>query len=56
IDTIRAEQSGMRDRARRYEEQPELVKAIINEGVEHARDMARDTLEEVRSAMGLVNR
>jgi tryptophanyl-tRNA synthetase len=56
IDTIRAEQSGMRDRARRYEEQPELVKAIINEGVEHARDMARDTLEEVRSAMGLVHR
>jgi tryptophanyl-tRNA synthetase len=56
IDAIRSEQSGMRDRARRYEEQPELVKAIINEGVEHARDVARDTLEEVRAVMGLTHR
>lgn len=56
IDAIRSEQSGMRDRARRYEEQPELVKAILNEGVEHARDVARDTLEEVRAVMGLTQR
>lgn len=56
IDAIRSEQSGMRERARRYEEQPELVKAIINEGVEHARDVARDTLEEVRAVMGLTHR
>ena len=56
IDSIRSEQSGMRDRARRYEEQPELVKAILNEGVEHARDLARDTLEEVRAVMGLTQR
>ena len=56
IDAVRSEQSGMRDRARRYEEQPELVKAIINEGVEHARDVARDTLEEVRAVMGLTHR
>ena len=56
IDSIRSEQSGMRDRARRYEEQPELVKAILNEGVEHARDVARDTLEEVRAVMGLTQR
>ena len=56
IDSIRSEQSGMRDRARRYEEQPELVKAILNEGVEHARDVARDTLEEVRAVMGLAQR
>lgn len=56
IDSIRSEQSGMRDRAGRYEEQPELVKAILNEGVEHARDVARDTLEEVRAVMGLTQR
>ncbi len=56
IDSIRSEQSGMRDRARRYEEQPELVKAILNEGVEHARDVARDTLEEVRAVIGLTQR
>jgi tryptophanyl-tRNA synthetase len=56
IDAIWSEQSSMRDRARRYEEQPELVKAIINEGVEHARDVARDTLEEVRAVMGLTHR
>ncbi|HSG88611.1 MAG TPA: tryptophan--tRNA ligase, partial [Pseudomonadales bacterium] len=53
IDAIQQEQRGMRERARPYEEQPDLVKAIINEGSEHARDIARDTLEEVRAAMGL---
>lgn len=53
IDAIVAEQAAMRQRARQYEEQPELVKAIISEGSEHARDQAKETLEVVRSAMGL---
>jgi tryptophanyl-tRNA synthetase len=53
IGAIQQEQRGMRERARQYEEQPDLVKAILAEGSEHARDVARDTLDEVRRAMGL---
>lgn len=53
IDAVCQEQRSMRERARQYEEQPSLVKSIISEGTEHARDVARETLDEVRSAMGL---
>ena len=53
IEAIQQEQRGTRERARQYEEQPDLVKAILAEGSEHARDVARDTLDEVRRAMGL---
>lgn len=53
IDAILKEQSPIRERAREYQEDPETVKGIINDGCEAARDVAQDTLEEVRSAMGL---
>ena len=53
IDAVCQEQRTMRERARQYEEQPNLVKSIISEGTEHARDVARETLDEVRAAMGL---
>ena len=53
IEAVQAEQKGMRERARQYEDSPDLVKAIIAEGSEQARDAAKATLEEVRSAMGL---
>lgn len=53
IDAIRQDLAAMRSRARHYEEQPDLVKAILSEGTEHARDVAKETLELVRSAMGL---
>ena len=43
----------IRERAKEYEENPELVRGIISEGCEKARDVARATLEEVRTAMGL---
>jgi tryptophanyl-tRNA synthetase len=43
----------MLERAKQYEENPDLVKAIIAEGCEKARTLARSTLEEVRLAMGL---
>jgi tryptophanyl-tRNA synthetase len=56
IEAVQAERRSMADRAKQYEEQPDLVKAIIAEGSEHARDIARDTLEEVRRAMGLAYR
>ncbi len=47
------EQQPMRERARQYEENPDLVKTIVAEGCEKARSIAKATMEEVRSAMGL---
>ena len=53
IDAINCELSPMRQRAEEFSENPNLVRNIIAEGCEEARDVARDTLEEVREAMGL---
>jgi tryptophanyl-tRNA synthetase len=53
IDAVVAELAPIRERARQYEDNLSLVKSIINEGSERARDEARDTLQEVRQAMGL---
>ena len=39
-----------------FVEDPNLVRGIISEGCEAARDVARDTMEEVREAMGLIYR
>ncbi|MEE3170670.1 MAG: tryptophan--tRNA ligase, partial [Pseudomonadota bacterium] len=47
------EQRPLHERAMEYEGNPDLVHSILQEGREHARDAARDTLEEVRAAMGL---
>ncbi len=52
-DKILEELQPMRERARQYEDNPDLVKSIVAEGCEKARTIARATLEEVRSAMGL---
>lgn len=53
VDRIVAETTAMRERAAPYEENPELVRAILIEGSEKAREAARETLDEVRSAMHL---
>ena len=53
IDKVLEEQQPMRDRAKQYEDNPDLVKSIVAEGCEKARTIAKATLEEVRSAMGL---
>lgn len=53
VDAIVAEQAPVRERARHYEEDQDLIHSIIAEGTEKARDAARATLEEVRDAMGL---
>lgn len=53
IDGILKEQAPMRERARYYQEDPDLVKRIINDGCEKARDLARETMRDVREAMGL---
>lgn len=53
IEGILKEQAPMRERARYYQEDPDLVKRIINDGCEKARDLARETMRDVREAMGL---
>ncbi len=56
IDSILAELAPIQERAKRYLDEPESVRAILSEGCEEARDTARETLEEVREVMGLVYR
>ena len=53
IDSINDEQRIMIDRARQFEEDPDLVHSIIQEGSEKARIIARDTLEEVKESIGI---
>jgi tryptophanyl-tRNA synthetase len=56
IDAVLAELEPIRERAQEYIDNPKLIQNIIHEGCESARDVARDTLEEVRQAMGLAYR
>jgi tryptophanyl-tRNA synthetase len=53
IDAVLAEQRPMRERAQFYLDDPTQVKNIIADGCEKARDLARDTMRDVREAMGL---
>jgi tryptophanyl-tRNA synthetase len=53
IDKVVEEVTGMRRRAQEFEENPELVRGIVAEGAEKAREAARQTLDEVRRAMHL---
>jgi len=53
IDAIIAELKPIQERGREFEENPSLVRHIISEGSEAAREAARSTMAEVRSAMGL---
>lgn len=53
IDAVNAELVPMRARAREYEESPEIIRNILNEGSERASALAEETLRDVRSAMGL---
>jgi tryptophanyl-tRNA synthetase len=53
IESILAEQKPIRERAKQYEDDPGLVRSIVLEGSDHARDLAKQTLEEVRKVMGL---
>jgi tryptophanyl-tRNA synthetase len=54
IDSVLAELQPVQERAREFEADPGRVRAIVNEGAEAARTVARATLEEVRAVMGLV--
>ena len=53
IEAILKEQQPIRERAEEYMNDPETVRGIIADGCEAARDVARETLEEVRDSMGL---
>jgi tryptophanyl-tRNA synthetase len=53
IDKVVEEVVGMRRRAQEFEENPELVRGIVAEGADKAREAARQTLDEVRRAMHL---
>ena len=56
IEAIQQELQPIQERAREYEQDLATVQSIINDGCEQARDIARDTLEDVRKAIGLVYR
>ena len=53
IQSVLAEQAPMRERAQPYMDDPSLVKSIIADGCEKARELASETMREVREAMGL---
>ena len=53
IDGILREQAPMRERAQAYLDDPTLVKNIIADGCDKARELARETMRDVREAMGL---
>lgn len=53
IDGILKELAPMQARARHYQEDPERVRKIVAEGCDKARELARETMRDVRAAMGL---
>ena len=53
IDGILKEQVPMRERAQMYLDDTTLVKNIIADGCEKARELARETMRDVRESMGL---
>ncbi len=53
IDSVVEQITTIRARAQEFEESPDLVRGIVNEGCEKARETARRTLTDVRGAIGL---
>ena len=56
IDAINNEHEVIRQRALQFEEDQDLVHAVIAEGSEKARAVARETIEEVKDAVGIGGR
>ncbi len=56
IDAVIKEQTPIRERSQEFLTDPDAVRAIIDEGCEAARSVARDTLDDVRQVMNLVYR
>jgi tryptophanyl-tRNA synthetase len=53
IESVLKQLKDFRERAREFEENPELVRGIVADGCERAREVARGTMSEVREAIGL---
>ncbi len=53
IEAVIKELKPIQERAAQYAEDPTLVKNIVAEGCEKARKLARETMRDVRDAMGL---
>jgi tryptophanyl-tRNA synthetase len=53
IDAVQRELAPIHDRAKYYEENPDHVRNIIADGCEKAQELARETMRDVREAMGL---
>ena len=53
IDSLLVEQKDIAERAEPYEQDSTLVRNIIADGCENAREIADETMEQVRSAMNL---
>jgi tryptophanyl-tRNA synthetase len=53
IDAMIQELKPMRERAAPFEDDPTLIKNILADGCEKARDVAEETMRDVRDAMGL---
>ena len=53
IEAVITELKPMRERARRYLDDPTLVKNVIADGCEKAEKLAEETMRDVREAMGL---
>ena len=56
IDNVNAEQEIIRQRAQQFDEDLDLVNANIQEGSDKARSIARETLDDVREAVGISHR
>jgi tryptophanyl-tRNA synthetase len=56
IEAIQAEHAPIRERALQYEADRDMVQSILMEGSEAAREVARETLDVVRSAIGISHR
>jgi tryptophanyl-tRNA synthetase len=52
-DNVAREFAPFRERAAHYRERPEEVFAVLTQGAERASSLARDTMDEVRSRMGM---
>lgn len=53
IEAIQKELAPLRERAQEFIDDPSIVKNLLKEGAEEARVVARETMVEVRQAMGL---
>ncbi len=56
IEAVQAELEPIRKRAEEYSANPDMVRTVVAQGCERAREEAQATLDEVREAMGLAYR